>query len=675
MDQHSLLTDSDKSSLVFAKDPVYGDIADSLLSQGQLALLKGDLPRGLELFDSSIKLDPCNPKLFFSQGLSLFDYGCEEGKEKALLLAGKKFKTATSFSPKYTEAWQAWGSTLCTLGLTYHEHHFFQEAADKLRRAISLLNNQSIADLSELYWDYGVVCSHLAEHSGEALDAHDAINSFQKACDYPRQLSSDFWIDFGKTCAKFAFQINDIHFYIKAISCSKHAISLDPSSSNGWSLLADSLHKLYQITHDEDHFLQANESFETATQLQPNCIDLWVDWAQFLIEAIRKNPDNKRILSCIEKCQQAHAIEEDQPLIQAIWAEALAMLGNQSERLDLIYDAQNKITSAIDEASDLPEVWFSYGMCLNTLARYFGDEDYYYQAIEKFQLGLSIDRTYHTHWHGIGEAYATLGTLDNDPELLERSLRFFQRAIDLNTNNFYIFDYAVALYKLGEMTHEQKWLEEAQIRFERILNNQRNAAYNHPDWLYHYGCTLDSLGDFHEENFYYLRAIEIFSHALMIDPDLHQVHHRLALALSHLGEFNSEIEPFFRAIHHYRLSLKHDEDNEHIILDWALTLINLAGHVYDPVEVDQFYRDAEHKLILAAKLGNLQSYYHLCGLHSLMGQLEKSMYFLEKADSYDALPPLDELLEDEWLDNLRETGDFREFIFQLEHRPNLQEEC
>ena len=149
----------------------------------------------------------------------------------------------------------------------------------------------------------------------------------------------------------------------------------------------------------------------------------------------------------------------------------------------------------------------------------------------------------------------------------------------------------------------------------------------------------------------------------------------MALALSHLGEFNSEIETFFRAIHHYRLSLKHDEDNEHIILDWALTLINLAGHVYDPVEAEQFYRDAEHKLILAAKLGNLQSYYHLCGLHSLMGQLEKAMYFLTKADSYDALPPLEELLEDEWLDNLRETGDFREFIFQLEHRPNLQEEC
>ncbi len=434
------------------------------------------------------------------------------------------------------------------------------------------------------------------------------------------------------------------------------------------------MQKLYSLTHDEDHFTQANECYGTATQLCPSDANLWLNWAQFLIDATRRNPDSKRLRACIEKCHRAYAIDPDQPLVQSIWAEALALLGEVSERIDLIFDAHNKVSDAIENAGDLPDVWYSYGMCLLAMGRYFNDLDHYYQAIEKFQTGLSIDRTCNRHWHAIANTYSTLGQLEADSENLEKSLRFYTRALDLNPTSFYIVDYAIALSKLGEMTHDQKHLDEAVVQFEKALALQRNAIYLHPNWLFHYACTLDSLGDFHEEDFYYLRAIEILSHVLMIDPDFHEVHHHLALSLSHLGELKGEIDHFYRAIHHYRLSLKHDEENDTIILDWAITLINLAQHTHDSAEADQFYRDAEHKLITAAKLGNLQCYYHLSCLHSLLNNYEASMRFLEKADQCNSLPPIDELLQDEWLEGLRCTGDFREFLSHLEHRPNLQEE-
>ncbi|MBS0653779.1 MAG: hypothetical protein JSR39_09705 [Verrucomicrobia bacterium] len=668
--QQELLTSSSDLSL----RTNHGDIADSLLSRGQMCLLKGDLYHGLELFESAMKLDPCNPKLFYSQGLSLFEYGSEEGREKALHLAGKKFKVATTLNPQYFDAWQAWGSVLCTLGLTFREHHYFQEASEKLQKAVSLSAEQKSDTLAELNWDIGIVYSHLAENSGEALDLHQAIDAFQNASTCQQALSSDFWRDFGRASLKFAGQISDIRFYVKAINCFKQAITLESSCAEGWTLLANSLQKLYNLTHDEDHFSQANECYTTATQLQPSDANLWLSWAQFLCESTRRSPDTKRLRSCIEKCHRAYAIEPDQPMIQAIWAEALALLGEASERIDLIFDAHNKVEGAIENESDLPEVWFSFGMCLLAMARYFNDEDHYYQAIEKFQTGISIDRTSHANWHAIGNTYAKLGKQHNDVENLEKSLRFYQRAIDLNPCSFYIIDYAIALSKLGEMNHDQKYLDDAIAQFEKALAMQRNAIYLHPNWLYHYACTLDALGDFHEEDFYYLRAIEILTHVLMIDPDFHEVHHRLALTLSHLGELTSEIDHFFRAIHHFRLSLRHDEENDTVILDWAITLINLAQHSHDSSEADQFYRDAEHKLITSAKLGNLQSYYHLSCLHSLLGNYEVSLHYLEKANKADALPPIDEILQDEWLDGLRCTGDFREFLSHLEHRTNFQEE-
>ncbi len=652
----------------------HGDIAESLSARGQMCLLKGDLYHGLELFDSAAKLDPQNPKILYMQGLSLFEYGSEEGREKALRLAGKKFKAATALNPQYFEAWQAWGSVLCTLGLAFREHHYFRDASKKLKKALHLSANEKPETLSELNWDIGIVYSYLAENSGEALDLHQAIEAFQKASALQPPLPSDFWKDFGSACLKFASQINDIRFYVKAITCFKQSVALEPSCAQGWGLLANAVQKLYQLTHDEDHFSQANECYTTATQLQPNEASFWLCWAQFLCESTRRNPDAKRLRACIEKCHRAYAIDPDQPMIQTIWAEALALLGETTERVDLIFDAHNKVSDLTESSEATPEAWFAHGACLLSMARYFNDEDHYYQAIEKFQCGISLDRTYHPNWHAIAGAYAKIGREQGDPDNLEKSLRFYQRAIDLNPSSFYIVDYAIALSKLGQMNQEQTYLDDAIANFERVLGMQRNAIYLHPDWLYHYACTLDALGDFHDEDFYYLRAIEILTHVLMIDPDFHKVHHRLALTLSHLGELRGETDNFYRAIHHFRLNLRHDEENDAAILDWAITLINLAQHTHDSAEADQFYRDAEHKLITAAKLGNLQAYYHLSCLHSLLRNYDVAMHYLNKADKSDALPPMEELLHDEWLDGLRCTGDFREFLSHLEHRPNLQEE-
>lgn len=653
----------------------HNDIADSLLAQGETALLKGDLTLGLECFDSALKLESGNSKIFYAQGLSLFEFGCQDGREKTLLLASKKFKSATLLDPSYFAAWLAWGSLLCSLGIKSGEHHFFLEAKEKLNKAVSLSENQSRDTLSELYWELGIVSAHLAGRSEEALDWHQSIESFQLAFSFDENLPAEFWKDYGHSCLKFASQINDIRFYIKSINCLKTSISYDPAAYESWCLLADALQKLYLHTHDEDHFSQACESFDSASKLRPQEAINWLNWARFLCDSAKRVADVKRLRLCIEKCQRAFALDPNIPMVQAIWGEALALLGNYTERLDLIYDAQNKVAHAVDLQSKDPDIWYSYGICMQAFGHYFNDLDYYYQAIEKFQTGLSIDRTCHRHWHAIGWTYSLIGDIENDPESLELSLRFFQKAIDLHSSTYYLFDHAVALSKLGEMTNEQRWLEASASQFEHLLNLQKNAAYLHPDWLFQYACTLDTLGGFHEEDFYYLRAIEVFTHVLMIDPDFYLVHHRLGLALSHLGELTGEIDYFYRAVHHYRLSLKNDDENDVVLLDWSTSLINIATRTHDPMEADQSYRDAEHKLQVAMRLGNLQTYYHLACLNSLIGQCEKGMHCLEKAHEYEALPPVDEMIQDDWLDNLRSTGGFQEFLSELDHRRNFQEEC
>jgi len=293
--------------------------------------------------------------------------------------------------------------------------------------------------------------------------------------------------------------------------------------------------------------------------------------------------------------------------------------------------------------------------------------DYFYQAIESFQEGISIDRTRHKDWYGIAQVYAKVGDADDDIDAFEKAVRFYAKAFDLKPISSHYFDYGFALSRLGEMKDDPELLKRALSYFEYTLQSQKNALYLHPEWLYHYAITLDLLGDCYEDQNGYQKSLEIFSQVLMIDPDFPRIHYRIGLAYAHLGEALGEMDHFYRAINHFRLALKQEEENDFAILDWGITLINIAQHTYDKDLTEQCHREAEAKLLHSARLGNLQAFYHLACLYSLLKQYDKSMQFIFKSHEAKSLPALEELLDDDWLDGLRMTTSFQEFLTHLQH--------
>lgn len=635
---------------------------EDLVVLGEQKLLVGHLSEALDLFKEAETIDDARSDLNYRQALALFEYGSEEGREAALALASKKLKKAHLLDPKSAEILHTWGNVLCQLGERLEQSHYFHSAKDKYEKVFALGECSA-----ELFWDYGAIWYHIGTLSEEAIDLQKSLKSFESAVLEADSLPSDFWIDYGATALLLSTKVKDIRLIVKAVNCFKHSISHDKNSFNSWSSLAEALQMLYEQTHDEDHFSAANEAFATALKLSPHESDHCLEWAKFLLTSAKRNGDITRLRTCLEKCHYAYAYDSENALILAIWAEALALLGQMTEKLDLIYEAENKIAEALELDEEDPEVWHCLGMCFCSFGQYFNDYDYYYQAIEKFQTGLSIDRSYDPLWHAMANAYATVGTLEEDVDSLIQSLKFYEKSLSFCDSSTRQIDYASALSKLGEITQEQKWFQQALWHYETALSMQKNAVYLHPNWLFSYASALDMMGDFHEDEKYYTRAIEIFSHVLMVDPDFPKLHHRLAQAFCHLGELLGEIDSFYRAIHHLRLALKHDEDNDSMILDWGIALIHIAQHTSVMTDIEQLLFDAEQKLTLAAKLGNVQGYYYLSCLYSLTRQYEKSLYFLQKADHFNALPPLEELLGDEWLDGLRCTPMFQEFLAEHPH--------
>ncbi len=642
--------------------------AEHFTAQGELRLLHDD-PTGIDLFEAACRLDSQNPDLLYRQGLALFEYGSEEGKEKNLRLAAKKFKASTCLNPTSLSSWQAYGDLLTCQALMTNQHHFFLQAREKFEKALLLLEEQTTPEdyAAELYFHLGFTFLQIANQSQEACDYQKSIDYFQKATEQPQAFSEEFWICFGEACQALGSCINDIRLVIKALHCFKHAISLSVSCFKAWHAMAGTLNILYEKTHDDDHYTQANDCYAAAAQLRPDLAALWLDWSLFLSDAGRRLQDVKRLRLALEKCEKAASCDRTNPAILATWGEILALIGELTERVDLLHEAHNKVAEATELAPNDPRIWHAHGLCLQSFGHYFQDSDYYYQAIEKCQAGLSIDRTCHRLWYTIACTYLMVGTIEQDAESLQHACRFFQKAIHLYPgNSTYIFDYALALSKLGELNQNTHILEQAVLYFEKALGLQKNAVYLHPEWLFYYACTLDLLGDSQEETSVYFRAIEVFSHVLTIDPDFPMIHHRLGLAFSHLGELTSELEYFQRALHCMRLAARKEEDNEQILLDWGIVLINISQYTHDVAEADLSLREAEMKITQAAKLGNLQAYYQLASLHSLLGNYDRAICFMEKAEAFDALPPLEDLLQDDWIEGLRSTPFFRELQSRLE---------
>ena len=586
------------------------------LQQGEKALLRGDT-LGFELFEKASQMDPCNPDLFYRQGLALFEYGSLEGREKSLPLASKKLKIAAHLAPKNAEVWHAWGNVLALLGIALKENRYLLEAEVKLRKTLSLAKGEQIF---EIYYDMAKVWAQIAHHSGEAVDLQKALGFFQKSSSHSHLFSAEFWTDWGQAYLDLGQLLNDVHLTKNGIECFRKA--LPASLFENWLLLARGLHQLFSHTQEEDHFIQADMSFSSALQLSPYNVAILYEWTAFLLEAGRARQDLKKLRACIEKCQQGYILNVKQAPLIAIWAEALAYAGELTDQVDLLYEAQNKIAEALslDESA---EVCHSHAECLYSWGNYFEDLDFYHQAIEKFQEGLSADRTRHEDWYAIAKVYVTIADLDDDITACEKAVRFYAKAIDLKPVNHYYFEYAYALSRLGEMKRDPEFLSQSSRYFEYSLQLQANAPYIYPAWLYNYGITLDYLGDYHGDETYYQKALEMFFQVLMAEPDFPRIHYRLGLTYSHLGEAINEVDYFYRALHHLRLAYHHDEEDDYTLLEWGIALIHIAESCSDKETASSHYQTAELKLIKAARLGNQLAFYQLGCLYSLWVILKK----------------------------------------------------
>lgn len=641
-------------------------LATLFVTQGTKQLKKGDT-KALESFDLAVKIAPSSPTIHYKQAVA---YSSQHNNIRCLNAAHRSLQTCIALNPQYLEAWCAWGSTLVRIGLFHGDSRYFEEADEKFLEADKLAVDASSQKRAECYWQWGFSWYCHGKQGGEAHDYRIAIEKYRKSAEWGLQ-HPDFWNHYGDTIAELAILIGRKELFIEAMERYRNAVKLAPDQYRGWLNLACSCQRIFEYNRDEVYFNFANESFMRAAELKVDEVELWLNWGLLFSFSGKCRGAIEHFHTSFEKFAKANTCEPDHPVVLSRWAEALKLCGVCSERVDLLKEAEAKIVKGLELYPNNAHMWCIYGNCLTELGRYFGESAFFDQAIEKFKYGISLEQYSPLLWHGLSLAYFACGELRHDVQMLEQSVRYCAKVMECGGQSWPPFwnDWGVALMKLAEFNNDQSAVEAAIEKFERAINRPSEDGAEREgcelEWLYNYGCALDFLGDFTDDAQYHEKAVQVLAQVVQQDPTYLHARYNLALALSHLGDLTDDIEYLQRASEQFQILLQHDTEDETAWNDWGVTLLHLALRLHDPLHPDQsqkLYAQAEEKFQHAVALGNASAFYNLACLNSLTGHYPLAMHYLERVEAAGALPPLEDILHDEWLDGVRHTSDFRHFI-------------
>lgn len=620
-----------------------------------------------KLFTTASNLAPNDAAIWYRRGLAFSTH-----EDKALLEeASLCLEKATSLDNSLFDAWFVSGTVLMRRVNQPGDSNYYFQAEEKFLQAEKRLDNPELH--KEFYWQFGLLYFMIGRASGEAVDLHRAIQCYRKAKDVGLS-RLDFYNDFANALVELALLINNHEMLFEAIE--HYLYSLDNEDVSGdkaremairYCNLGACYQYLFELHHEETFFKQAEECFQQATNLQNYFGNAWAFWGYLLLYAAKLWQDANYLEASLEKLSRLADFAEDKSLLLARMAEAFALYGSHEEDLKLLTDAEELAHKAIETGPDVPYAWAAIALTNLELGRYFNDDSYYHKAIEKAEQGLQINQKIGICWHVLAVCKFHLAESQADIHLMEEAIVAFQWASNTDVGRFgYMWnDWGITFLNLADITQEQKFVQEAIEKFEQAILLHDKP---HPSWLVNLSSALIFLADLTDEEAYYEKAIDVLKSALSIDPTSIQARYHLGLAYSHLGEQMGDLASLKQAIEHFQVCLNEDMEDDASWNDLGMCFMYISELTNDPADSavkESLYDLAEQHFLQSLALGNSQVFYSLACLSALRNHIPDAMGYLEKAYETNTLPLIEDMIEDEWLENARQTAYFQAFMQRL----------
>lgn len=649
-------------------------LAEKFLDQAEELVETGGRGESLlEALESAEKLIPEDVSVLCRSARLLFRYGVLNSKGRFFLLALDKLKLAAEknslfFDTRYVW-WQLWGNILVQLGKLVNDTSLFEMALEKYERASQACGS---AD-AEVYWDWADAWILLGQKSGELTDFQQGLAKFDMAA---RQeiLSPFFRLDYAHALCLYGQLIGNPALLDTAtaqlkgvISETYHAEGSEPAIVYlaAWRKIALVAKTRYQLSHTLEHFDEADKLLREAILTSPKNGELWLDWAEHFLYAGWIRREIKLVEMGLEKLTASKVKDCDPVRVSYLLGFGLVTFGLFLENLKLLREGNERIQAALEVAPDHIPLKFAEGFADLGFGIYFSDAGAFAKAATVFENQIQATACAVDDWYALFQTYMSWGLQEEDPSLVRKGLKAIKRVSELRPfSPVHLNEWGVALLRIRQLEEEkervQNCVEEAIALFQRAWDLAEEE-----ETLYNWGCAYDLLGDITGDEEHYGKAIDLLSKALDKKPSQLHVRYHLGLALSHLGELVVNADCLSQAIEFLEAVAKIESDDENVWSDLGYALLNLAQAIDDPhhpQEGENRRRDAEKALLRAAELGSGDACYHLACLYSLTGLYEASLQYLYKADSADSLPALEDLEHDDWLDGIRSTQAFQDFL-------------
>lgn len=597
-------------------------------------------------------------------------YGRKFHNERAFYKAKEKLDRAANIhSTSFEEALEL-GKINCSLAFSSRNSEYVEDADLWFQRAKSLVGNKKSYEKSlHSFWGTLWELSYLI--SEEPSDLLKGIHHYQKI--YEQSSTSPSFLQTYSLCLlRMERASSKTHYVFQAldmlkVSMDKERCAKSPSLQKCY---AKCLKRAYELSGKESFYKQSLEMFRTLISKKEDSDSLYLELGCLLLHSGQRTSNPKRVYQAYEIFL---LIRQRDPENFTAWqysAEALAYLGYYTDQFKLLKEAELLAKHSLKIAPEEAYGWYVYGDVLEKLGAYFEDELHIFQSIECYQKGISLDKELPELWTGLADAVQYLAEANGDLEMFEKAVSYNLRALENRPEDPYIMNRVGWLsLRKSEISSQKSDVENSVAYLEKAIK-QRSSNGGNPEvsWLYNYGCALDFLGDYSESVECYEKAISVLAYVTRLEPDDIAARYNLALAWSHLGEVTSEAKYFLIAIEYFQGIINDDDQDDLSWNDWGVALLNLAsieGILGESPLVSSLFKEAEEKLEKAVQLGNANAYYHLACHSILTHQFDKGIDYLYIADAKGGLPPVEEMLKDDWLEEIKDQPAFKRLLDDL----------
>ncbi len=640
------------------------------LAEQYLAVAKEHLKNKTEIGAAEEALLECD-KLDHQDGTLCLEIGLiwqEIGQfEKAI----ESFSKGSFFLPTPFYALVALAKAYTLLGRLDGEGCYFNKAETCFNEAKVFLSTAQDEQF-HFTWQWAVTLLCASYASGEIEDWHSALAKFDEASRLASKTEPLFLQQRGECLAAFGVHINKKEYLLQAIHLFNAALPIAEDNKNLSYQLGSSYFHLFSLTYDRHYFEKALHYLQLSQESPPLALQSGHLLAHLYLEYGKIFDDSILFTKALEQFEALESAEVTTSSMFAGFCETLTRLALLEDRVDYLRLAKEKISRGLELYPKDGKLLYCQGGLMVAFGHYFSDAHYFEQAIIHLEAVISNDKGNFMLWRALADGYFSHAEALQDPSLMKKAIGCFDAALKLKMDFMPLWlDCATARLRFAEMVDEQIVAIEAVEHFEKAL---RMLAASEPseceqqlkiECMIRYGAVLDLLGDMTGEIIYFEKAVDVLQKAHLSGETPLHARYQLALCLSHLGEVTGEPDRFLQAVEHFSYLAALEDEEAYYWTDWAVALLNLSQCPENEGHIEYWFDQAENKLRHASTLGDIQAYYYLACLFSLKKECKSAIFYLEKSKKFGALPMVDDLFQDHWLENVKETELFRRFIMSL----------